>query len=209
MGRWKHWRPGDHPRARWLVPVVPVVLALGLLIAACGGSPGNGTDGVATAGGSKKAGNQNQKKDPQQAALEFARCMREHGVDMLDPEGSDGLIRVAPGTGGGADAVEQPFDENFAEAEKACRHLLDDLVQGQDAPVDPKEQDRALKFAQCMREHGVDMPDPDFSRGGLALTIKGVDPNSQVFKDAQKACSQFFGPPGGGPGVQAREGARA
>lgn len=54
------------------------------------------------------------------------------------------------------------------------------------ASVDPKERGR--KFAQCMRDNGVDMADPDPDDGGrIRLAIpKGVDP-SKVEK-ATKAC---------------------
>ena len=71
------------------------------------------------------------------------------------------------------------------------------------SPIDPKEQDRALKFAQCMRDNGVDMPDPDFAGGGIRVTIGvpgggGITPDSEVFQAAQKACGPLFGPPGTG-----------
>jgi hypothetical protein len=40
------------------------------------------------------------------------------------------------------------------------------------ASVDPQEQ--AREFAQCMRDHGVDMPDPDTDGGGgVRVTISG------------------------------------
>ena len=192
-------------RVGWLVVAV---LAFALLGAACGGSSAAGGEGVASAGGSAggKAGDDSTTKDPQQAGLDFARCMREHGVDVPDPEpGEGGLIKIGPGPGGASQAVEQPFDPDFEEADKACRHLLADLIPDGEGPTDPEAQDRALKFAQCMREHGVDMPDPEFRGGAIALKIEGADPQSPTFQEAQKACAEFFGPPGeqGGPAVRA------
>ena len=188
--------------------VLAAALVLALLAAACGGS--SGSDGVASATGpnasSKSGESEEKKKDPQQAGLDFARCMREHGVDVPDPEpGEGGLIKIGPGPGGASQAVEQPFDPDFEEADKACRHLLADLIPDGEGPTDPEAQDRALKFAQCMREHGVDMPDPEFRGGAIALKIEGADPQSPTFQEAQKACAEFFGPPGeqGGPAVRA------
>jgi hypothetical protein len=203
----KHWRPGDHPRARRFIGAV---LALAVLAAACGGSSGADNDGVASASGNKKAKSESKSRDPQQAGLDFARCMREHGVDVPDPQpGEGGLIRIGPGPeGGGGGPVEQPFSDEFAEADKACRHLLDDLIQDGDGQIDPKEQDRALKFAQCMREHGVNMPDPQFSGGAISLKITDVDPTSETFKEAQKACGHL-GPGGAEPGLAPRGGSRA
>ncbi|HYJ73815.1 MAG TPA: hypothetical protein VE265_15225, partial [Actinomycetota bacterium] len=79
------------------------VLGLGLALAACGGSPDG--DRVASLSGDGATGTTNgtaktPSKDPQQAALDFARCMREHGVDMPDPEVDEqGRIRVRIGGG--------------------------------------------------------------------------------------------------------------
>ena len=60
-------------------------------------------------------------------------------------------------------------------------------------------QRQAVKFAACMRDHGVsEFPDPDASEG---LTIDGVlngsslDPNSAAWKNAIAACEDLQ-PPG-------------
>ncbi len=190
-----------------LATLAAVAVALALLAAGCGGSADADTGGVATAGGSKDDGDAaTEKRDPQQAGLDFAACMREHGVDMPDPEfGGDGFIRVGPGPGAstGSATAGQPTEPpaGFEEADKACRHILDDLVQDGGGPIDAEAQDRMLEFAECMREHGVDMPDPDFSGGGgrfrAEIGDKGIDPSSDTFKDAQEACGSLFGP--GGP----------
>jgi hypothetical protein len=187
---------------RWKARLGPAVVALALLAAACGGGAEN-ADGVATAGNGSAAKNASdkEKSDPQQAGLDFAKCMREHGVDMPDPlAGEGGRIMIGPsmGSSGEVSAASGP-PVGFEEADKACRHILEDLIGEGGPPLDPKEQDRALKFAQCMREHGVDMPDPDFSGGGIRMQIGGpgsggIDPGSSTFQDAQKACGSLFGP---------------
>ena len=56
-----------------------------------------------------------------------------------------------------------------------------------------------------MRDNGIDMPDPDFSGGGVRIAIEGGPggangPDSETFKAAQKACGGLFGP-AGGPGA--------
>jgi hypothetical protein len=60
-------------------------------------------------------------------------------------------------------------------------------------------RDKAAKFSQCMRDHGVSaFPDPDASG---ELTIDGVlngsslDPDSPAWKQAWRACKQLE-PPG-------------
>jgi len=56
---------------------------------------------------------------------------------------------------------------------------------------------QGLKFADCMRSHGLtNFPDP-VSGGGLALPST-VNPTSPGFQAAQKACQSLM--PGGGPG---------
>jgi hypothetical protein len=210
---------------RGVVVAAAAAAAVALLAAGCGGSAGAEADGVATAGGSKGTGSADataagkEQTDPQQAGLDFARCMREHGVDMPDPQisadGGETTIRVGPPPGSvdgdaaaGGTAGPPP---GFEEADKACRHFLDDLVQDKAGPMGPEAQDRMLKFTQCMRDHGVDMPDPDFSGGGGGFRAKigpgGVDPSSETFKEAQKACGALFGPDG--PGLSAKAGGGA
>ena len=190
-------------RRRPSIVLVPVVLALGLLASACGTSSGDGAAGVATAGGgtSKQDGDGDQKKtDPEQAGLDFARCMRERGVDLPDPRaGGGGFVVVGPTDSGGAPSLGASAPAGFEEAHKACQHHLDGLVQDGGGAVDAEAQDRALRFAACMRQNGVDMPDPDFSKGGVQIGLgDGFDPMSETFKNAQKACGSLFGPGGGG-----------
>jgi hypothetical protein len=167
-------------------------LVLGLGAAACGGSPDSG--GVATLGGDG-AGDQQTgdsgtaRKDPQEAALEFASCMREHGVDMPDPEvDSQGRMRVAIG----GPAGKRPDPKKLEAAQQACGHLMGG---GGDGPgrLDPKAQDAMLAFAKCMREHGIDMPDP--TGDGLIFNSKrgqGPDPRSSKFKEAERACDHHL-----------------
>ena len=184
-------------------------LALAVVATACGGPTSSSADGVASLGGSTATNTADAKKtDPQQAGLDFARCMREHGVDVPDPQsGAGGMVMIGPGPGGdagGSFSTSGPPAE-FVEADEACRHFLEGLIGDGPSAIDPKEQDRALKFAQCMRDHGVDMPDPDFSAGGIRVTVGGpgsggVDPGSDTFTAAQKACGSLFGP-AGGPGA--------
>lgn len=190
---------------RWRTLVLPAMLAAGLLATACGGASEGATDGVASAGdaGSAKPASEKQNVDPEQAGLDFARCMREHGVDVPDPQaGEGGMVMIGPGPGEAQAGTRSGPPAGFEEADKACRHFLDGLIGDGPGPLDAAEQDRALKFAQCMRDHGVDMPDPDFFGGGVRITIGGgpgsaTGPDSETFTAAQKACGGLFGPAGG------------
>ena len=68
-------------------------------------------------------------------------------------------------------------------------------------------QETMLEFAACMREHGVDMPDPDLSGGGGRMLFRagadGVDPQSPTFQKAQEACQEILEEAfGAGPGFR-------
>ncbi len=55
-------------------------------------------------------------------------------------------------------------------------------------------EDAMLEYAQCMREHGIDMPDPEFRGGGGSFPLPD-NADSEEFEAAQEACKQYFGPP--------------
>ena len=179
-----------HPTRRW--PLAVFGLGLALALAACGGSPDG--DRVASLSGGGATGTTNgtakNAKDPQQAALDFAKCMREHGVDMPDPQVDEqGRVQVRVGGRGGNDA--RPDPKKLDEAQKACGGLLG----GGDGPgqIDPEERDAMVAFARCMREHGIDMPDP--TGDGLVMRRDdddGPDPSSERFREAEKACDHHL-----------------
>ena len=66
--------------------------------------------------------------------------------------------------------------------------------------MSPEDQDKLVEFAACMREHGIEMPDPQTASGGGAVRIggDGIDPGSPEFQDSMEACQELM--PGGGPG---------
>lgn len=70
----------------------------------------------------------------------------------------------------------------------------------QPAQNEQKQDDMAdmVKFAQCMRENGVDMPDPGGDGGnGIALAVPGGDSeDGEKVEDAHNACKQYL--PNGG-----------
>lgn len=68
----------------------------------------------------------------------------------------------------------------------------------------------ALKYATCMRAHGVpNFPDPSPNGGGIDVSPgSGVNPQSPAFATAQQACGKIGGGPGAGhplPAAQRRQ----
>jgi hypothetical protein len=135
------------------------------------------------------------EEDRQEAALEWAKCMREHGIDVPDPEfGADGRGTVRVGGGPGFD----PRSEKFRKAQEECGTPF-----GRSGPPALSEEERQefqetmLAFAKCMREHGVDMPDPEFGDGGRGVFRMGPGPgtgtaDTERFEEAQEACQPIL-----------------
>jgi hypothetical protein len=164
-------------RAMAMALAAPVILMLAAT--ACGkGTPASA--GLST-------------QDPEEAVLRFAQCMRQHGVDMPDPKvDGDGHFSISfrgSGPRGRNDAA-------FQRAQTACQHLLPRQGKPPSREQQAQMQDQLVKFAQCMRAHGVDMPDPDFSNGGGGVTFIGgpgkIDPDDPAFQRAQEACKSFL-----------------
>ena len=176
-----------------------VLAAAVLLLGACTGS-GAGPS-VATLADPSASPSPSASVDPEQAMLAFARCMREHGVDIPDPQpgsgGKGGNFNFSVGGGG-----KNTDKTKLQAADTACRHFIEGVGAGPNGgQMDPAMQDALIAFSHCMREHGIDMPDPQFSDGGAQVTVPGgggraFDPNSQKFKDAQEACKNLL--PGSG-----------
>lgn len=150
--------------------------------------------------------------DPQEAMLAYVECMRDHGVDMPDPEfTADGgvIMRMnssADDDDGGPTLVGGPGDPEFSEAQEACGSLMEGTVRDIDPEQVARAQAEALAFAQCMREHGIDMPDPQFTAdGGMSIAIGGPDGpriDPETMQAAQEACGGgSFGVGPGEPGA--------
>jgi hypothetical protein len=195
----------------WTAGAAGVLVMIGALTA-CGS--GGSSDGVASLDGTRESAQQSEraskaKKDPQEAFRAFAQCMREHGIDMPDPQVSDdakGGNFTVQGPVGGAGG-SGPSDE-FKKADAACKKHLDGVVRGGDGkgPSDAdiaKAQKQALAFAKCMREHGIDFPDPQFDGGRITQIAPGdgLDPNDPTMQSAMKACQKDSGLKGPGQGA--------
>ncbi|QXJ20561.1 hypothetical protein AGRA3207_001294 [Actinomadura graeca] len=107
--------------------------------------------------------------------MRFAQCMRENGVDVPDP-GSGDARALRLGKGGNR--------ERLQGALKKCQPWLRAGGKMPDLK-DPKVHDQYVRFAQCMREHGVDMKDP-LPDGTFQIPSGGVAPGK--VKKAREAC---------------------
>ena len=168
------------------VAAAAVAAVLMLAAAACSAAPTGNR--VATLGEVEEvAASPTPSQDPEQALVDFAECMREQGVEVetsYEGDGADVGIRieaepddVAPG--------------DLEEADAACRHLLPKgLMEPPSAEEREEMFDNALRFAECMREHGIDWPDPQQAEGGGILfgPADGTDPNDPAIREAEEEC---------------------
>lgn len=158
--------------------VVGLAAAVALL---SGCSAGDDVGKVASAGGSSAS--QNAKPDggdsgidqaTKDGLLARAKCMREHGVNIPDPEFQGGHV--------GREKIPDGISEDvLKKASEAC----DKLVPGMGEHDPAKALDHARAVAKCLRENGLDVADPDETHG-LQIGKPGDDP--AVVEKAVKAC---------------------
>jgi hypothetical protein len=166
----------------WRPGAMAGALVAAALLAACGG----GSPAAPATPGSQAY---------YQDAVAFSQCMRAHGEPGFPDPQSNGSILI----NGQKDHLNGAL---MPAAQKACQHLLP-----KQPPLTAAQQRRltaqALRFAACMRAHGIpDMPDPVVDSRGISMSIggpggSGPGPGSPVLKAAMQACRRLA--PGGLP----------
>lgn len=178
-------------RRRYLYPAA-VAVPLLMILTACGSSD---SSQVASLGTSSAAPSASTQADSSDSQLAFAKCMRENGVDMPDPDPDGGF-------GAGRGDIN-PNDPKFRAGLEKCQDLMPSGGQ-MDRTFDAAGQERMLELAKCLRQNGVDMPDPQFDANGQMVIDSSMSGlmNNPKFSDAIQKCQQFApsGGPGGGPG---------
>lgn len=193
----KFFLPGGG--ARRVLVATAAALALAATVAACGGSSSNNSSAaVATS-------------NRFQARVDLAKCARAHGINIPDPSPGGG-----PGEGIGR-ALRQYSQAQIQTAFQACRQYVSQAFpQFSLTPAQRAQFQRQLvKFAECMRSHGINVPDPQFGTAGgfgIRQAFRSIDRNSPAFQTALEACQSLRprfgrgaggpagGPPPGGPG---------
>jgi hypothetical protein len=153
--------------------LVAAVAAASLALAGCGGASPR-SPGTLSADHFK------------QDFVDYASCMRAHGLQSYpDPRfGSDGdgvKVTISPGD-------VDPNSPAFKSADTACHDLLPDSgAAGTGGSITASERASGLRFAQCVRAHGVpQFPDPDHD-GAFDLPAS-VDPQAPALTKAMRAC---------------------
>ena len=180
-------------RPRLAAGMLVVALAgVALLAAACsGGSPGSAvahlgsTTTTTTASGSGSTGSGKSG-----GLLAYSQCMRSHGLpDFPDPN-SQGVIEGKSSSASGGNANDlNPNSPTYQAAQKACQKY----ASGGTTPADQAQQlTQALKYAACMRSHGVtNFPDPTVVNGQIQFNGSGIG-RSPDYQSANTACQSLL-----------------
>jgi hypothetical protein len=126
------------------------------------------------------------------AAIVYAECMREHGFDWPDPVSVDGSWDIR--TPEGIDPDSNEFQDAQIECDQVYQAALpDEKVSPEDRALLEEEMDRMLAFAACMRDQGVDFPDPQFDDDGISGPAGPLDGDWESFEMARVICEEETG----------------
>jgi hypothetical protein len=130
------------PRRAWPPTArTAAAIAAATVIAGCGSS----SPSSSSSGGQTNA----SQAQAQQDTLNFARCMRSHGVSNFP---DDLNFQNVPGI--------NPSSPAFKAAQTACQHLLPVKAPPPAAPS-AQTHEKLLRLSNCLRAHGYpSMPDP-------------------------------------------------
>lgn len=159
--------------------VLVLALSVALGLAGCGSSDDGGR--VASADGTRSTGpSAAASLSRDEMGVKFAQCMREHGVDVPDPEPGKGpMVKVTGGTS--QDTVNQAME--------ACRQYSPQGDAGGAGNAHADENNR--NFAKCMRDNGVEaFPDPQ--PGQVGVRVDGRTAEDPDFQKAQQQCQSIL-----------------
>jgi len=177
-----------------------LILVLALMAAACSDSgdsaeiatlatdPANASQSDSEVGGDPVA-------QSEAAMLAFTQCLRDQGIDVDDPTmDADGNMQLPPINIEMPDAVADPDElpdmSEFEDMIAPCEEHLEGVVSTFSSADTTEVEDKLLAYAECMRENGVDMPDPDFSSDGGVIDLGAID--GEDFEAAEAACSPLL-----------------
>ena len=121
----------------------------------------------------------------EEGVLDFAQCMREEGINFPDPTFDiDGNPQF--------DNLEIENEEEFENAFENCEDILRNALPEQfdlDPEVEAALVDASLEFSQCMRDQGIDFPDPKPGEFGFfAFRDADIDFTSEAVQNAFEIC---------------------
>ncbi|GGS04828.1 hypothetical protein GCM10010252_49300 [Streptomyces aureoverticillatus] len=149
--------------------------ALALLATACSGGDGGG-DG----GGKKDTGSKENAADK---AFKERECLRKHGLKVAEPKsGEDDTTGITIGG-----------DLSKEKMQKALKECTGNGPGSAGGGISQADKDKMLKYAQCMRKNGYNMPDPKFEDGMARAMPAPKGAEMKKMEKAAKACKGIVG----------------
>ncbi|MBC9719569.1 hypothetical protein H9Y04_44495 [Streptomyces sp. TRM66268-LWL] len=153
-----------------LLVAVPLV---SLALAACG-SQGEDSS-VASAGGDKQQSG--KQLSSAEKLRKYKACLAERGVSAQ-------AHKV------GEEAPEQVSPEEMEEALEECKEWAPTAEDVAGSKPDEKTLEAVRKYAQCLRDNGVNVPDPDPETGALSSS-KDMMKDPDKLKAAAEKCKHL------------------
>lgn len=149
-----------------------------------------GCDGDTTGNTTANAGD-GDTPDIRAAGLAFSQCMRERGYDIPDPTFDES---------GWPRFNEPPQDQRdaaYLDDRGECRKPLDEAARAAGVTDKKQEQqDNLLAYARCMRDNGVNVPDPN-ANGEWPVDKALI--GTPAWEAAAEQCKQYLPPKMGVP----------
>ena len=127
------------------------------------------------------------------AQLLLAKCLRENGYDITDPKNDESLQSVLRPV---FLAADQKGREELFETIQTCANENDIPLGGTAEFENPEEVadtlDAELEFAQCLREKGIEVEDPNAERNLRSILISLVQSGQYLEDQIRKAAGECF-----------------
>ena len=127
------------------------------------------------------------------AQLLLARCLRENGYDITDPKNDESLQSVLRPV---FLAADQKGREELFETIQTCAEENDIPLGGTADFENPEEVadtlDTELEFAQCLREKGIEVEDPNAERPLRSILIGLVQSGQYLEDQIREAAGECF-----------------
>ena len=127
------------------------------------------------------------------AQLLLAKCLRENGYDITDPKNDESLQSVLRPV---FLAADQKGREELFETIQTCANENDIPLGGTAEFENPEEVadtlDTELECAQCLREKGIEVEDPNAERNRRSILISLVQSGQYLEDQIREAAGECF-----------------
>lgn len=188
--------PTRHRNGRWLLAMLPV-LALSILLTACGGSSSS-TASPTTSPPTSAAGQASSSS----SFTKYTQCLTSHGVPAnaglfgrRGPGSASGSGTTVPGASSAPTGTRPTIPAQYQKAVQACASLRPTGGFGGFGGFGNSAT--AAAYRNCLQIHGVKLPTSSTTTPGQAPSTGGAGGfgqlrNNPTFQAAQKACASLL-----------------